>query len=177
MVKQILFNMRRYIGIDIGKKGAIYILNEDGTEDWRAPMPMIKDKVDWHGVSDMLEPYEGFNGMAVFEKLGVIFGSSKKTAFSMGEQYGAIRQACVCHAVRYTEVPAKTWQAEIFQGQEKIYKSGSKTKIDTKAMALVAAKRLFPKVNLMMTSKSTVPHDGLVDALLMAEYARRKFPR
>ena len=60
---------------------------------------------------------------------------------------------------------------------EKIYKAGSKTKVDTKAMALVAAKRLFPKVNLMMTSKSTVPHDGLVDALLMAEYARRKFPR
>jgi len=36
---------------------------------------------------------------------------------------------------------------------------------------------LFPKVNLLMTERSSVPHDGLVDALLMAEYARRKFPR
>ena len=51
---------------------------------------------------------------------------------------------------------------EQFQGQEKIYKSGSKTKVDTKAMALVAAKRLFPKVNLLMTDKSSVPLDGLV---------------
>ena len=59
----------------------------------------------------------------------------------------------------------------------KIFKTGSKTKVDTKAMALMAAKRLFPKVNLIMTERSTTPHDGLVDALLMAEYARRKFPR
>ena len=168
---------RRYLGIDIGKAGAVYMLNEDGTEDWRVAMPMIKTTVDWHKLNEILEPYEGFNGMVVFEKLGVIHGSSKKTAFSMGEQYGAVRQCCISHAIRYTEVPAKTWQAEIFQGQEKIFKTGSKSKIDTKAMALVAAKRLFPRVNLLMTEKSTVPHDGLVDALLMAEYARRKFPR
>jgi hypothetical protein len=169
--------MRKYIGIDIGKKGAIYMMNEDGTEDWRAAMPMIKDQVDWHKLNEILEPYEGFNGMVVYEKLGVIFGSSKKTAFSMGEQYGAVRQCCIANAIRYTEVPAKKWQAEIFDGQVNILKTGSKSARDTKAMALVAAKRLFPKVNLLMTEASSVPHDGLVDALLMAEYARRKFPR
>jgi hypothetical protein len=169
--------MRKYIGIDIGKAGAYYVMGEDGSEIDRGKMPMIKDKVDWHQLNEILEPYEGFNGMIVYEKLGVIFGSSKKTAFSMGEQYGAVRMCCISNAIRYTEVPAKKWQAEIFDGQVKIYRTGSKTKVDTKAMALMAAKRLFPKVNLLMTEKSSVPHDGLVDALLMAEYARRKFPR
>jgi len=33
--------MRKYIGIDIGKKGAIYMMNEDGNEEWRVAMPMI----------------------------------------------------------------------------------------------------------------------------------------
>lgn len=168
--------MRKYIGIDIGKKGAIYMLNEDGTEEWRVAMPMIKDQVDWHELNAILEPYQMFNGMVVYEKLGVIFGTSKKTAFSMGEQYGAVRQCCISNNIRYTEVPAKKWQAEIFEGQVNIQKTG-KTSRDTKAMALVAAKRLFPTVNLLMTKASSVPHDGLVDALLMAEYARRKFPR
>jgi hypothetical protein len=168
--------MRKYIGIDIGKKGAIYMLNEDGTEDWRVAMPMIKDQVDWHELNAILEPYQMFNGMVVYEKLGVIFGTSKKTAFSMGEQYGAVRQCCISNNIRYTEVPAKKWQAEMFEGQVNIQKTG-KTSRDTKAMALVAAKRLFPTVNLLMTKASSVPHDGLVDALLMAEYARRKFPR
>jgi len=168
--------MRKYIGIDIGKKGAIYMMNEDGNEEWRVAMPMIKDQVDWHELNAILEPYQMFNGMVVYEKLGVIFGTSKKTAFSMGEQYGAVRQCCISNNIRYTEVPAKKWQAEMFEGQVNIQKTG-KTSRDTKAMALVAAKRLFPTVNLLMTKASSVPHDGLVDALLMAEYARRKFPR
>lgn len=169
--------MRKYIGIDIGKSGAYYVLGEDGSEIERGPIPMIKKEVDWHAWNIIIEPYTMFNGMVVFEKLGVIFGSSKKTAFSMGYQAGAIEMSCIANNLRYTMVPAKKWQAEIFQGQTKIYKTGSKTKIDTKAMALAAAKRLFPKVNLLMTDKSSVPHDGLVDALLMAEYSRRKFPR
>lgn len=170
--------MRKYIGIDIGKRGAICILGEDGEEIARAKMPMIKEVVDWHTLDRMLEVHEGFNGMVVFEKLGVIFGSSKKTAFSMGEQYGAVRMCCISNSLIYTEVQAKKWQAEIFDGQEKIYKSGSKTKIDTKAMALMAVRRLFPSMeDLTLSEKAEVPHDGFIDALLMAEYARRKFPR
>jgi hypothetical protein len=169
--------MRKYIGIDIGKQGAYYVLGEDGSELSRGPIPMIKKEVDWHAFNAIIEPYAMFNGMVVFEKLGVIFGSSKKTAFSMGYQAGAIEMCCIANNLRYTMVPAKTWQAEIFQGQTKIFKKGTKGPLDTKAMALITAKRLFPKVNLLMTERSSVPHDGLVDALLMAEYARRKFPR
>ena len=170
--------MRKYIGIDIGKKGAYYVLGEDGSEIDRGPMPMITIKeIDYHKLNEILEPYEMFNGIVVFEKLGVIFGSSKKTAFSMGYQAGSIEMCCIANNLIYSMVQAKKWQEEIFQGQNKVYKTGSKSKIDTKAMALAAAKRLFPKTNLLMTAKSTVPHDGLVDALLIAEYARRKFPR
>ena len=169
--------MRKYIGVDIGKKGAIAIIDETGAELARHKMPMIKDTVDWHELSQILEPFEGFNGMVVYEKLGLIFQSSKKTAFSMGEQYGSVRMCCIANSIRYTEVLAKNWQAEIFQGQEKIFMPGSKTKVDTKAMALVAVKRLFPTTKLTFGEVATKPHDGFIDALLMAEYARRKFPR
>lgn len=169
--------MRKYIGIDIGKSGAYYIMGDDGSEIDRGPIPMIKKEVDYHALNVLLEPYNMFNGMVVFEKLGVIFGSSKKTAFSMGYQAGAIEMCCIANNLIYTMVPAKKWQEAMFEGQTKIYKKGIKGPLNTKAMALVAAKRLFPTTNLLMTEKSSVPHDGLVDALLMAEYARRKFPR
>jgi len=169
--------MRKYIGIDIGKSGAYYILGEDGSEIDSGPVPMIKKEVDYHALNVLLQPYDMFNGMVVFEKLGVIFGSSKKTAFSMGYQAGAIEMCCIANNLIYTMVLAKKWQEHMFQGQTKIFKKGIKGPLNTKAMALVAAKRLFPKTNLLMTERSTVPHDGLVDALLMAEYARRKFPR
>lgn len=168
--------MKQYIGVDIGKKGAIAVVDKQGKLLERFKMPMIKDVVDWHQLNYILAGFEQLEGMLIFEKLGVIFGSSKKTAFSMGEQYGAVRMACVSNQVKYTEVMAKHWQAEMFQGQQKIFVSGSETKVDTKAMALVAAKRLFPTTDLTMPG-GKIPHDGFIDALLMAEYARRKFPR
>lgn len=170
-------HQRKYVGIDIGKQGALCILNEDGTEVARSKIPMVKDQVDYHALNRMLECHEGFNGMIVFEKLGVIFGSSKATAFSMGYQAGALEMCCIANAIRYTMVPAKKWQEHMFEGQTKIFKSGIKGPLDTKAMALITAKRLFPTTNLLMSEKSTVPHNGFIDALLMAEYARRKFPR
>jgi hypothetical protein len=43
-----------------------------------------------------------------------------------------------------------------------------------KTASIVVAKRLFPNVNLARTEKSKTPDSGLADALLIAEYARRK---
>lgn len=168
--------MRFFVGIDIGKSGAYYILNEKRQEVERGVMPMIKKNVDWHGLNRIISKYKDFDVLVLFEKLNVIFGSSKKTAFSMGEQYGAVRMACVANAIPYMEVPPKTWQKDIFEGQVKIIKTGSKSALDTKAMALEAARRLYPSVNLLASERSTKPHDGIIDALLIAEYGRRKYP-
>lgn len=164
------------IGIDIGKKGAIVITNDKGIVVHK--MPMIKDELDYHALYKILKVYVDL-GHIVFEKLGVIFGSSKGTAFSMGHQAGAVEMACIALNLPFTKVNAKDWQKEMFQGVDKIYKPLKKDQknpsIDTKAMALVAAKRLFPNQPLTFGEKATVPHDGLVDALLMSEYCRRHF--
>ncbi len=168
--------MRFFIGVDIGKSGGYYIMNVEQKEIERGVMPMIKKNVDWHTLNKILSKYKDFDVLVLFEKLNVIFGSSKKVAFSMGEQYGAVRMACVANGIPYMEVPPKTWQKDIFEGQVKITKIGSKSALDTKAMALEAARRLFPSVNLFGTERSTTPHDGLIDALLIAEYGRRKYP-
>lgn len=45
---------------------------------------------------------------------------------------------------------------------------------DTKKRAAIAAERLFPQVDLRRTPKCRGPHDGIVDALLLAEFGRRK---
>ena len=168
---------KTYVGIDIGKHGAIAIMeNKNGSQEIHTvPMPMIKDQVDYHELSDMMRDLRvayACNLHVVFEKLGVIFGSAKSTAFSMGHQSGAIEMACIAHSISYTKVRAVDWQKQMFQGVDEILKSGT-TKKDTKAMALVAVKRLFPNVDLTFGPKAKKPHDGLVDAVLMAEYAKR----
>lgn len=158
------------IGIDIGKHGAICINDQGNITTY--PMPMIKTELDYLQVYNLLSPYEGGRVMVVFERLGVIFGSSKQVAFSMGHQAGAIEMACVALAIPFTKVPPKQWQKEMFTGVDEI--TSSKGSRDTKAMALVAVKRLLPTLKLTFGTRATVPHDGLVDAVLMSLYSERK---
>ena len=53
--------------------------------------------------------------------------------------------------------------------------SGKTDVRDTKAMALLAVKQLLPKQQLTF-GKQSKPHDGLVDALLLREYAKIMYP-
>lgn len=171
-----------YMGIDIGKAGALAVIYPDGTIK-TFEMPKIKTELNYHELYHIIrnvmnDAYSllGKDAYVVFEKLGVIFGSGKQTAFSMGNQAGAVEMALIANQLPYTKVRAVDWQKAMFQGVEEITKpskTGKKPVRDTKAMALVAIKRIFPELKLTFGTRATVPHDGLVDATLMAEYARR----
>lgn len=160
-----------YVGIDIGKHGAIAIMGMDKSIAYY-PMPKIKDELDYAELNHLLKGFSNMGAHVVFEKLGVIFGSSKTTAFSMGHQAGAVEMGCIANNISFTKVRAVDWQKQMFQGVETINKTGKSSK-DTKAMALVAIKRIFPDLKLTFGERATKAHDGLVDAVLMAEYARR----
>jgi hypothetical protein len=81
--------------------------------------------------------------------------------------------ACIALSIPYVKIPAKTWQAKMFIGVEEITKvSKGKKKRDTKAMALIAIRRLFPKLKLTFGERAVKPHDGLIDAVLMSEFAK-----
>lgn len=164
-----------YVGIDIGKDGAIAFIHPDGEIEVHH-MPKIKTELDYPAISNLISWRAGMKMHVVFEKLGVIFGSSKQTAFSMGQQSGAVEMSCVCKGMPFTKVRAVDWQKAMFQGLDEITKpskTGKKEVRDTKAMALVAVKRIFPNLKLTFGERATKPHDGLIDAVLMAEYARR----
>jgi len=171
------YSRRFHIAIDLGKEGAI-VIKEKNVEDKLIKMPKIGKEIDYNQIYSILSPYEGGNGMLVFEKI-VPFGV-KTAMFSLGYQAGAIEMACIALAIPYTIVAPQTWQKEMFGGVPSLTKKSATTKSgesrDTKAMALIAAKRLFPTTKLTFGERATVPHDGLVDALLMSEYAKRRFP-
>lgn len=189
MAKRKKYQRRFHIGIDIGKEGAIVIqkwhnifggetIVEDKLVTFSYPMPKIGKEIDLDALYKLLEPYEGGNGMIVFENI-VPYGV-KTAMFSLGHQAGALEMACVALSIPYTKVGPQTWQKEMFTGVPNMIKKSKTTKSgesrDTKSMAIVAAKRLFPNEKLNFGDRATVPHSGLVDALLMSEYAKRKFP-
>jgi hypothetical protein len=159
---------KRYLGIDIGLSGAFALIH-DG-DPTGVKMPVTGKKIDAYDIVKLIDDYNPDH--VVFEDLGVIFGSSKKTALSMGYQSGVIEAACICAGIPYTKVKAKMWQKDMFVGVAEA--KNSKGKRDTKAMALIACKRIFPGLELTLSDRATKAHDGYVDAILMAEWARRK---
>lgn len=166
--------VKHYIGIDIGKKGALAVLNTD--EDFKliglTPMPKIGEEVDYHELCNQLRKYQNENCHVVFERLTSLFKTSKSSTWSLAHQAGSVQMACIALNLPYTAIPPKQWQAEMFKGVPEV--TNSEGKRDTKGMALIVVKRLYPELKLTFGDRATKPHDGAIDALLMSTYAKRQ---
>lgn len=165
-----------YIGIDPGLKGGV-VVTQNEKIIYLGVMPVTTAKaVDSRGLAKILHKYNKVGSVhVVFEKFGGFFGYAKKSAVSLGTQCGAIQASCEVVGVPFTRYMPTQWQKVMFEGQTVIYKTGKdKGKKDTKKMALAVAKRLHPKETFLATSRSSVPHDGIVDSLMLAEFGRRK---
>lgn len=169
--------MRVSLGIDPGKKGGIAIISEDRSMYAYYAIPLIKGKeIDITKLSEIflsiIETYHVAN--VCIEDVHSIFGASAKANFQFGWCVGYLQGMVAAYQLPFIKVKPKDWQKEMWEGVSLIKKLGS-TKTDTKATSLIAAQRLFPGDKFLATPRSSTPHDGIYDALLMAEYGRRKY--
>lgn len=162
------------IGIDPGKNGYICFMYENNIK--YSGIPLINKEVDLQKLNNefLLWDTVDYDVHCVIEDVHALYGSSAKSTFNFGWIAGVLEALLVANEIPYTKVQPKDWQKEMWQGIPKITKQG-KNSTDTKAMSLLAAKRLFPNEDLRATERCTKPHDGLVDSLLLAEYCRRHF--
>jgi hypothetical protein len=147
------------IGIDIGARGGIAAISEDSIE-----YTLLGSVGLW---SKFIKKFKKKPDLVVIEDLHSIFGASAKSNFQFGVNNGIIIGALEAMDYPYLKVAPKKWQKTIWKEQDHIYYG---TKLDTKATSLNAALRLYPLEKFLMTSRSSVPHDGLVDAVLLATY-------
>lgn len=160
--------MKVYIGIDIGISGGLASLNEDGGILSYMVMPIQRtskgNEVNVIAVQKWL-----INCESQSDSQSVIIeepGGSKfpKMASSMAGSFHAIRAVLDMLELHYNRITPQRWQKAML---------GKLPKGQTKIAALTKAKALWPLEKFLPTAKSTKPHDGLVDSLLLAEYARR----
>ena len=144
-----------YIGIDVGKKGGVAIIFEDGVcaypwDDGRFIQTMdIVANMD----SDCVACVEQVHAMP---KQGV------SSTFAFGKAAGFIEGVLVAHRIPFQLVPPQKWKKEYSLGNDK-------------NQSIAVCKKLFPNVDLLPTARCTKNSDGMAEALLMAEYARRHF--
>jgi hypothetical protein len=168
-----------YIGVDHGEKGALAALDWNGDILDHMKMPIKDDKIDCFQIYSWLyENWGDYDEHVVVcgERLHAIFKAAASSTFSFGKNVGKIVGIIECLQMEYHEVRAVDWQDAIFEEWkiDPIYSSkrtpSGKLRKDTKAMAAVALEHLHGNNRDFSTF---VKHDGLVDALLIAEYARR----
>lgn len=82
---------------------------------------------------------------------------------SMWDSYGAIRGILESRSIRHHRITPQQWQKRMMPGC---------AKGDTKPAALAKAQSLWPHESWLVTPRSTKPHEGLIDAALIAEYGR-----
>lgn len=173
---------KTYVGIDIGKLGGIVVINPDSTIITNAT-PLVGKEINQQAFADLLFEIRrrsiGTELIVIIEDVHSLHLASAMSNFQFGRALGIVEGMVVAFALPFYKVSAKTWQKECFEGVPVMKRAGppqpGRGDTDTKAMATIAAQRLYPKLDLRATERSKTPHSGIVDALLMAHYAKIKY--
>ena len=167
-----------FIGVDPGKSGSMAVLYTAG--DWYQVDDVRQDNGWMHRDRDeiVLLPFgeaeflaelrnverlakSGIVVKAVVEHVGGMPGQSAPASFNFGDNFGFTRGLLTALGIPYELVRPQKWKKEFSCTSDK------NTAIDV-------AKRLFPGVNLKRTPRCTKDDDGHAEALLIAEFCRRR---
>lgn len=142
-----------YLGIDPGKKGGIAIIPNGG-----------KPEAIPYSDTELLQICAGLQGEPIkcaIEKVHAMPGQGVTSMFSFGQSVGYIKGVLEARGIAYQEIPPQTWKKEFGLNTDK-------------QKSIDVCRRLFPAVSLRATPRCTTDHDGMAEALLIAEYAKRK---
>jgi hypothetical protein len=158
------------VGIDPGFGGGLAALDLEGQPVAACVMPIRPAKggneLDVAAINAWLDGVlaRGPIRLVVLEHVQAMPRDSRSGAFKFGFYFGKVAGIVETRGLPLELVRPQAWQRQILAG----------TKGKTKDDAIVFAGRRFPAVSLKATPRSTKDHDGIADALCLAEFARRR---
>lgn len=142
-----------YVGIDPGKSGALAVLQADGQ---CGVVPFNEASY-----TAALAALVGVDVRCCVEKVNAMPGQGVVSMFNFGHNLGFIEGLLQAFGISYQLVPPQTWKKEFSVTSDK-------------NTSIQVCQKLFPNVSLLPTDRSRKPNDGMAEAILMAEYARRR---
>ncbi len=153
------------MGIDPGANGGLTVLD------------ILRGRINYHmtfaglsvfGINEIVPRW--LSGMVVvyIEKVHAMPGQGVSTMFTFGRNLGHIEMAIASMLGSAREkhlhhVPASVWTQSVIRSKA----------ASPKMRARETAQKLWPDEPFLDSVRAKVPHEGLVDSALIAEYGRR----
>ena len=145
------------IGIDPGLSGGIAFLEPEGTA-MACPLPVDGKDLDVIALFNLVQC--GQQKKAFIEV--PFLPANQSGGLTTGANYGRILAVLTLLKVPTQKVTPTTWSNKML----------GKKETRSKGANIALAKQLFPHTELVQP-RCTTPHDGVADALLIAEWGRR----
>ena len=151
-----------YIGVDPGAKGAFAFTAESETGKVVKVFPWDNGLFVRYmrGIANTHDHPVG-HVIAAVEKVGAMPGQGVTSMFHFGESLGYIRGVLEGFCIPYQLVIPRRWK-----GDFGLIGKG-------KSASIEVCHRLYPQIDLRPTARCRKDSDGMADALLIMEYARR----
>ena len=145
-----------YIGIDPGKNGGIALLSN--VSDFINTFVYSEDAI----LEVLKQASKYVDKICYLEQVHAMPKQGVTSTFNFGMNFGFIQGVLKAYGIPYELVTPQKWKKEFSCTSDK------NTSIEV-------CKRLFPTVNLKATDRCKKDHDGMAEALLIAEYGRRHY--
>lgn len=153
-----------YIGVDPGKKGGLCVMSKDG-----GIVELLRLGDDFV-VAELLRRYsqtmDRVNSKCFVEQVGAMPGQGVTSMFTFGQGFGFLLGVLCALKIPYSTVTPHRWQKKMHTGIP------GKGTLDAKKRSLLVVRQNYPDAEIVPQG-CRVPHDGLVDAILIADYGRR----
>lgn len=167
----------KYLGIDPGLNGGFAIVSGNKVR-YKMVMPTISAKtkggntrrvIDREGVLTFVSMFPKHTHAAIEEQEA--YRSQNVTAScTICKNYGILLMALTVAHMDIIEVPAKDWHDHFD------IRSVKETKgVTTKAQALEIVKAKYPNTDFRKSERARKAHDGIADAILIADYCQSLF--
>lgn len=145
------------IGVDVGKKGGYAVIYDEDTYyaypwDDKEFIEKMWDIAQTTAANERI--------VACVEKVGAMPHQGVTSSFNFGKSAGFIDGVLESLGIPYQLIAPQRWKKEFTLNSEK-------------QKSIEVCQKLFPNASLLPTERCKVPSDGMAEALLMAEYARR----
>lgn len=148
-----------YIGIDPGKNGGIACIGDGKNNSEAYP---YSDDVLINRLGLVCTKCSQNDVICYLEHVHAMPKQGVSSTFNFGMNFGFIQGVLRVYGIPYELVTPQKWKKEF-------------SCTSNKNTSIEVCKRLFPNVNLKATDKCKKDHDGMAEALLIAEYGRRHY--